>query len=197
MACEQVTEGLIDEPTALGRLEGLDLADIHTVRVAAAEGSAPLAVGVPASPGVAVGEAVFDPERAAAAAGGGRTPILIRTDLATADIAGLAASAGVLTARGGRTSHAAVVARQLNKPCIVSCPGLVLQDQGRGCRIGDRLLEEGATVSLDGHTGRVYAGRVEVVVERPTPYLQEVGRWRARWGKGLPPSPEPVVATVG
>src|SRR5262249_35355272 len=113
IACEQVAEGLIDEATALGRLEALDLAHVHTVRVAAGEGARPLAVGVPASPGVAVGEAVFDPERAVALAGAGRVPILIRGDIATADVAGLAASAGVLTARGGRTSHAAVVARQL------------------------------------------------------------------------------------
>jgi pyruvate,orthophosphate dikinase len=94
IACEQVGEGLIDEATALGRLEPYDLAEAHTVRLAAAEGSRPVAVGVPASPGVAVGEAVFDPERAVALAGAGRTPILIRTDISTTDIAGLAASAG-------------------------------------------------------------------------------------------------------
>jgi pyruvate,orthophosphate dikinase len=183
MACEQVAEGLIDEPTALTRLEEYDLDEIHTVRVAAAEGSRSLAVGVPASPGVAVGEAVFDPERAVALAGAGRTPILIRTDIATADIAGLAASAGILTARGGRTSHAAVVARQLNKVCVVSCPGLVPQEHGGGCRIGGQPLDEGAVVSLDGHSGRVYAGRVEIVTDRPTLYIQEVERWRARCGR--------------
>jgi pyruvate,orthophosphate dikinase len=183
IACEQVAEGLIDEPTALRRLEAYNLGEIQAVRVAAAEGSRPLAVGVPASPGVAVGEAVFDPQRAVAQAAAGRTPILIRTDIATADIAGLAASAGVLTARGGRTSHAAVVARQLNKVCVVSCPGLVLLEHGRGCRIGSHPLEEGAVVSLDGHSGRVHAGRVEVVVERPASYLQQVERWQARQGK--------------
>jgi pyruvate,orthophosphate dikinase len=189
IACEQVAEGLIDEPTALGRLDGYDLPAIHTVRVAAAGGSRPLTVGVPAGPGVAVGEAVFDPERAVALAGAGRSPILIRTDVATADVAGLAASEGLLTARGGRTSHAAVVARQLNKVCVVGCPGLVLQEDGRGCRLGGRLLQEGAAVSLDGHSGRVYEGRVGVVVERPTSYLREVERWKARRGKALATAP--------
>jgi pyruvate,orthophosphate dikinase len=189
MACEQVAEGLIDEPTALARLGAYDLDEIRTVRVAAAEVSKPLAVGVAASPGVAVGEAVFDPGRAVALAGAGRAPILIRADIATEDIAGLAAAAGVLTARGSRTSHAAVVARQLNKVCVVGCPGLVLLEHGRGCRIGGQPLEEGAAVSLDGHSGRVYAGRVEVVVERPTAYLRQVERWKARRRKALVPAP--------
>jgi pyruvate,orthophosphate dikinase len=110
----------------------------------------------------------------------GRSPILIRADISTEDIAGLAAAAGVLTARGGRTSHAAVVARQMNKVCVVGCPDLTVQESGNGCRIGDQVLKEGAAVSLDGHSGRVYAGKLQVVVDRPTPYLQEVERWKAR-----------------
>ena len=144
------------------------------VRLAAAEGCRPIGSGIPASPGVAVGEAVFDPEGAVKRAEAGRSPILIRTDTSTADIAGLAASAGVLTARGGRTSHAAVVARQLNKVCIVGCRELAVQENGKGCRIGDQFIEEGAALSLDGHSGRVYAGKLEVVVERPTQYLEKL-----------------------
>jgi pyruvate,orthophosphate dikinase len=185
ICCEQVAEGLIDEATALGRLAEYDLASIRQVRLVTAEGCPPIGSGTPASPGVAVGEAVFDPGGAVKRAEAGGSPILIRTDISTTDIAGLAAAAGVLTARGGRTAHAAVVARQLNKVCVVGCRELAVQDDGMGCRIGDQFIGEGAAVSLDGHSGRVYAGKLEVVVERPTEYLQEVERWRTRPGKPL------------
>jgi pyruvate,orthophosphate dikinase len=130
---------------------------------------------------VAIGEAVFDPRRAAVAP---RPPILIRADISTDDIAGLAAAAGILTGRGGRTSHAAVVARQLNKVCVVGCRELRIEPDGGSCRIGDQFIAEGETVSLDGHTGRVYAGALEVIREVPTAYLSEVERWKARVGNG-------------
>ncbi|HMB06188.1 MAG TPA: PEP-utilizing enzyme, partial [Isosphaeraceae bacterium] len=92
----------------------------------------------------------------------------------------LAASAGVLTSRGGRTSHAAVVARQLNKVCIVGCRDLVIPGARRGCRIGGLEFAEGDDLSLDGHSGNVYGGKLEVVVEKPTQYLSEIQRWNAR-----------------
>jgi pyruvate,orthophosphate dikinase len=173
IACDLVAEGLLDERTALDRLAGLDLAAIHTTRLSG-DGRV-IGQGVPASPGVAAGEAVLDPETAVKLAQAGRSPILIRTDVSTADVNGLAAAAGLLTARGGRTSHAAVVARQLNKVCIVNCRDLVLQ--GGACRIGETVIGPGDAVSLDGHTGRVYAGLLEGVVERPTEYLRQVERW--------------------
>jgi pyruvate,orthophosphate dikinase len=147
------------------------------VRLALGEGdSTPIGIGVPASPGVAVGEALFDPEETVKCSRAGRSPILIRPDISTDDIAGLAASAGTLTALGGRTSHAAVVARQLNKVCIVGCRELAIT--GRRGRIGDHVIEEGDAITLDGHTGRVYLGRREVIEDVPRQYLQEVKKWR-------------------
>ena len=113
-------------------------------------------------------------------ASAGRTPVLVREDIATADIAGLVAAAGLLTGRGGRTSHAAVVARQLNKVCIVGCRELAIPASGRGCRLGDRWFTEGDCLSLDGYSGTVYEGNLEAVVEKPTQYLREVERWKAR-----------------
>jgi pyruvate,orthophosphate dikinase len=110
----------------------------------------------------------------------GRSPILIRTGTSTADIVGLAASAGLLSALGGRTSHAAVVARQLNKVCIVGCRDLLVQENGTSCRIGDHVIEQGTALSLDGNSGQVYMGKLEMVVERPTRYLAEVARWKER-----------------
>ncbi len=178
IASELVAEGLIDESTALERLAGYDLNSIRNVRLAPAEGVRPIGMGVAASPGVAVGEAVFDPSLAVKWAQAGRSPVLIRAVASTEDVAGLAASAGLLTGRGGRTSHAAVVARQLNKVCIVGCRELAVQDNGKGCRIGDVFIKEGDSLSLDGQSGRVYPGKLEVVVEKPTEYLAEIGRWK-------------------
>jgi pyruvate,orthophosphate dikinase len=180
VACDQVAEGLIDEATALERLAEYDLASIHMVRLATANSCSPIGIGIPASPGIAVGAAVFDPDKAAKLAETGRSLVLMRTDIATEDIAGMAASTGILTTRGGRTAHAAVVARQLNKVCIVGCRDLVVLGEGKACRIGNQLIEEGSTVSLDGHTGHVYPGKLKVVVERPTEQVQEVERWKAR-----------------
>jgi pyruvate,orthophosphate dikinase len=190
ICCEQVAEGLIDEATALKRLAEYDLATIRQVRLVTTEGCRPIGSGIPASPGVAVGGAVFDPGDAVKLAEADGSPILIRHDSSTADIGGLAAAAGLLTARGGRTAHAAVVARQLNKVCIVGCRELAVQDGGKRCRLGDQFIEEGTVVSLDGHSGRVYAGKLEVVEERPTQYLQEVERWKARLARKSPASPE-------
>jgi pyruvate, orthophosphate dikinase len=179
IACEQVAEGLIDEATGLGRLAGYDLSSIRMARPAVSATCRMIGRGTPASPGVAVGEAAFDPEGAVSRARAGRPPVLIRADISTADIAGLAASAGVLTARGGRTAHAAVVARQLNKVCIVGCRDLTVGGEGKTCRLGDEIIEEGSPVSLDGNSGRVYRGKLEVIEERPDQYLREVERWKA------------------
>jgi pyruvate,orthophosphate dikinase len=180
IACDQVAEGLIDEREAVRRLAAYDLAAIRNIRLAAAAECRPVGAGTPASPGVAAGEAVFEPAQAVALAAAGRQPILVRTDISTADIGGLAAAAGVLTARGGRTSHAAVVARQLNKVCIVGCRTLSVEAGGQRCRVGNQSFGQGSLLSLDGNSGHVYAGKLEVVVEQPTAYLEEVERWKAR-----------------
>lgn len=179
ITCEQVAEGLIDQATALQRLAPYDLESIQRLRIVTAEHCRPIGSGVSAGPGVAIGRAVFDAEAAVKLAEKGGRPILIRNDMSTADIAGLAAAVGILTARGGRTSHAAVVARQLNKVCIVGCRDLLVAESGQRCRISDQIIDEGAAVSLDGNSGRVYAGKLEVVVDKPTRYLQQVESWKA------------------
>jgi pyruvate,orthophosphate dikinase len=180
IACDLVKEGLIDEAAALERLTPYDLESIQSVRLAAKDDCKPLCSGTPASPGVAVGEIALEPASAIAMASAGRTPVLVREDISTADIAGLAASAGMLTGRGGRTAHAAVVARQLNKVCIVGCHELTIPESARRCRLGDRWFAEGDSISLDGHTGTIYGGKLEVIVEKPRQYLLEVKRWKAR-----------------
>lgn len=90
----------------------------------------------------------------------------------------MAGAAGILTAYGGRTSHAAVVARQLGKVCLVACPTLSIDLQRRICRIGGQAFAEGDCIGLDGNDGAIYPGRLEIVAERPERELAIVQRWR-------------------
>ena len=186
--CDLVREGLIDRREALARLGGLDLDAIRMFRLAAHDGRPPLCKGIAAGPGVAVGPIALDLQAAARLAATGRPPILVRNDISTDDIAGLAVAAGILTARGGRTSHAAVVARQLNKVCVVGCSGLSIAADGRGCRIGGDWFHAGDELSLDGHGGGVYAGKLDVIEERPVEYLAEVSSWKSEREATLAPT---------
>jgi pyruvate,orthophosphate dikinase len=102
----------------------------------------------------------------------------VRRETVTTDIEGTALAAGILTATGGRTSHAAVVARQLGKVCLVACQRLEIDLVHRQCRIGEMLLNEGDFVSLDGNSGAVYAGKLEPLVERPDHALATIAAWR-------------------
>jgi pyruvate,orthophosphate dikinase len=138
----------------------------------------PLAQGLAANRGVATGEITFDSETAQEIARAGRTAILVREDTSTSDIAGMVASAGILTRLGGRTSHAAVVARQMDKVCIVNCSALSIDQKARKCVLGGQVFCEGDLLSLDGNTGKVYAGALDVVTERPVSLLAEVEKWK-------------------
>lgn len=181
IATDLVEEGLIGEGEALERLKAVDLDHIERVRLAG-PAEAPLAVATPAGTGVAVGAIALDPSRATELAAAGTPVILVRADIDTADVAGFAVADGILTATGGRTSHAAVVARQLGKVCLVGCATLTVDPAGRRCRIGEREFHEGDALSLDGDHGRVYAGRLPVTHERPSALLERVANWRAHTG---------------
>jgi pyruvate,orthophosphate dikinase len=178
IATDLVGERLLDPAGALERLAAYDLGAIGRVYVQPRDCDMLLAHATPASIGVATGAIVFDAERARAI-GNDRPVVLVRAELTTDDVAGLAAAQGVLTTYGGRTSHAAVVARQLGKVCLVSCADLHVDAAARECSIGGRRLRDGAIVTLDGETGLVYEGRVPVVVERPEQALSLVAAWRA------------------
>ncbi|MBI4293046.1 MAG: pyruvate, phosphate dikinase [Betaproteobacteria bacterium] len=177
IAVEQVREGLITTEEALVRLQDVDLERIEEVHVAADADAPVLCTATSASVGVATGAIALDVEAAKQMAK--RQPvILVRHDTTTDDIDGLAAASGLLTAVGGRTSHAAVVARQLNKVCLVGCAGLSIDVAGRSCRIGGRKFVEGDALCLDANGGRVLAGRPKLVVAKPPEFLAEVERWR-------------------
>jgi len=177
-AVDLVKEGIIDPKTALERLGRYDLGTIKRVRLSSKKDISPISHAIPASPGVAVGEITLGPEEAQERARTGVPVLLVREDTSTADLTGMAVSSGILTARGGRTSHAAVVARELDKVCLVGCEELDIDLASRSCTLAGKVLSEGDFLSLDGNNGTIYEGKLDVVRERPKKYLAEVDKWK-------------------
>jgi len=170
-----VQEGVLDRATAARRASQIDIEAARLTRFA---GEAPaLATAISAAPGVASGRAAFDSARAKTLAADGQPVILIRHDTSTDDIAGFAAAAGILTAVGGRTAHAAVVARQLGKVCLVSCHDLAIDAAAHRAQLGGQTIKEGDWLSLDGDRGEVSLGRREIVAELPEAELAEIASW--------------------
>ncbi len=180
IAVDMVAEGVLEPEAALKRLEGYKLRAIQTESVRAKDGQAPLARAIPAGVGVAVGEIALDAEIARRRAASGKSVILVREDTSTDDVAGIASAAGILTLRGGRTAHAAVVARQMGKVCLVGCRELAIDLAKRSCSIGGKLLREGQVISLDGGAGGVYVGAVDIVRAQPERELALVASWQAQ-----------------
>ncbi|WPP02909.1 PEP/pyruvate-binding domain-containing protein [Methylocella tundrae] len=177
IAADMVAEGLIKPAEALRRIEGVDLDAV--ARTSFAPPLPPsLAEALAAGMGVTNGAIALDSEAVKRLSGEGSPAILVRRDTATTDIEGMALATGILTASGGRTSHAAVVARQLGKVCLVGCPGLEIDMERRQCRIGGTLLNEGDFLSLDGNSGAVYPGRLAPLTERPERALAAIADWR-------------------
>ncbi len=165
IAVDLVNEGLIDKHTALRRVqpEMLNQFLFPIVGVSSAENATRLAHGLAAGPGAAQGRIVLDPDEAAMRAENGEQVILVRTETAPEDFHGMVASAAILTARGGLTSHAAVVARQLGKCCVCGCDALEIDYKAGSVHVRgpDVTLKAGDWITVDGHSGWVYAGQVE------------------------------------
>jgi pyruvate,orthophosphate dikinase len=165
IAVDMVNEGLIDKRTALRRVqpEMLNQFLFPIVDPRAAEYATRLAHGLAAGPGAAQGRIVLDPDEAAARSEQGERVILVRTETAPEDFHGMVASQAILTARGGLTSHAAVVARQLGKCCVCGCGDLEIDYKAGTVHVHgtDTILKEGDWITVDGHSGWVYAGQVE------------------------------------
>lgn len=177
-AIDLVREGAIAPAQGLQRLQGVDLGRLAHQRLASV--GEPAACGTPASGGIAVGRAAFDSDSATRLAATGEPVILLRPDTSTADVAGFSVAAGIVTAIGGRTAHAALVARQMGKPCVVGCTTLSVDAAGHGAQIGDHAIKPGDWLSVDGQAGSIYLGRSEVVVEQADAELAEVESWRTK-----------------
>ncbi|MCZ3389677.1 MAG: pyruvate, phosphate dikinase [Actinomycetia bacterium] len=189
IAIQLVDEGLIDMDEALRRVSGAQLARLMFPQVDPAEAGRPWVTGVPASPGAAVGNAVFDSKRAAVRAAAGERVVLVRRETNPEDLGGMIAAQGILTSRGGKTSHAAVVARGMGKPCVVGAESLVVDEEARIAIGPDGVtLKEGDPISLDGIAGAVFRGEVAVV---PSPVVSSLDSI-----EDLRHADDPVVAAV-
>ncbi|MFG3496521.1 pyruvate, phosphate dikinase [Streptomyces sp. NPDC047928] len=165
IASQLVDEGLITPDEALRRVDGEGLARLMFPRfdTGAAGIGKPLARGVPASPGAAVGAAVFDSEEAVRRAASGEKVVLVRPETTPDDLPGMVAAEAVLTSRGGKTSHAAVVARGMGKVCVCGAEEITVDVRGRRFTANGTVVEEGTVISVDGSEGRVYAGSAPLV----------------------------------
>ena len=175
IAVDMVKEGLIDEKEALRRVEPDQLDqllrpvfDVEEKRRAENEGRV-LARGLNAGPGAAAGKVVFNARDAETWADRGDQVILVRIETSPEDIRGMNAASGILTARGGMTSHAALVARQMGKVCVAGCGELEIDYATRQMRVGDKVIAEGDFISIDGSTGEVIAGAIPTI---PSEVLQ-------------------------
>jgi pyruvate,orthophosphate dikinase len=177
IAIDLVHEGLISRKVALERIADVDLASLVETSLISAE--KPISTGIGASGGIAVGRAVFDSDSAQRLAAIGESVILVRPDTSTADVAGFSVAAGIVTAVGARTAHAALVARQLGKPCIVGCTDLMIGAAAGQATLGGRPISEGDWITIEGDSGKLYLGRFETVVTRPETELAEIASWRS------------------
>jgi pyruvate,orthophosphate dikinase len=160
---EMAQAGLIDKTQALLRIQPELLEQLLFPRLDPKAGAKPVAKGLPASPGAASGIAVFDADRAEKLGRAGEKVILVREETKPEDIHGFFASQGILTSRGGKTSHAAVVARGMGKPCVAGAEGIHVDVHTRQAVVGDKVFGEGAVITLDGTTGNVYLGEVAMI----------------------------------
>jgi pyruvate, orthophosphate dikinase len=173
VATQLLDEGLIDADEALRRVHGAQLAQLMFPWFVEDPDRAAATTGIGASPGAACGQVVFDSERAVEWADAGRTVILVRRETNPDDLGGMIAARGVLTSRGGKTSHAAVVARGMGKTCVCGAEELDVDTAHRRLRgPGGLELSEGDTVSIDGTTGEVFAGEVPVEPSPVTHYFE-------------------------
>jgi pyruvate, orthophosphate dikinase len=177
MAVEMAHEGLIDRDTALLRVEPTSLEQMLHPRLDTPITAEPLASGLNASPGAASGRAVFDADRAVEVAADGTPVILVRIETAPDDIHGMAVDQGILTSHGGRTSHAAVVARGMGTPAVTGVSGIVVDEEGGRFTAGSTVVEDGDVITLDGGTGTVYLGELPLTPPEPTPEMEELLGW--------------------
>jgi pyruvate,orthophosphate dikinase len=172
IATQLVDEHLITEDEALDRVTGAQLAQLMFPQFDATGQRSLFAKGMAASPGAAVGKAVFDSATAKAWADRGEDVILVRRETNPDDLEGMIASAGILTSRGGKTSHAAVVARGMGKTCVCGAEELDVDVAAKLARVGETQVLEGDVISIDGSTGEVFLGAVHVKPSPVVTYLE-------------------------
>lgn len=184
IAADLVDSGLITPEEGQLRISGIDIEKLGTYRIESE--TAPIGQAIPASAGVASGPAVFSVSAAQQYGKEGSPAILVCTELVTRDIDGIVIVRGLLSKNGGRTCHAAVVARQLGKVCLVGCKDLIVDNAVKQARLGQTVISEGDSICLDGNTGSIYAGSPKIIRKRPQSLISRVRIWSAPNKKGSP-----------
>ena len=174
---EMVREGLISRAQGLLRIQPDLLEQLLFPRLDPSAKATPMARGLAASPGAAVGHAVFDADRAETLGRGGQRVILVREETKPEDIHGFFAAQGILTSRGGKTSHAAVVARGMGKPCVAGAEGIHVDVQMRKAFVGEATISEGDLITIDGTSGDVYVGEVSMMEAEFSSDLETLLGW--------------------
>ncbi|MDI6905888.1 MAG: pyruvate, phosphate dikinase [Thermoanaerobacterales bacterium] len=177
IAVEMVGEGLISREEAVLRVEPEQLDQLLHRRIDPNAKLDVIATGLPASPGSASGTVVFDADQAEKLGREGRKVILVRTETTPDDIHGIVAAQGVLTSRGGMTSHAAVVARGMGKPCVCGCEAVRISAEACEFQVGNLTVREGDVISIDGGTGRVILGEVPMIDPELSPAFRQLLEW--------------------
>ncbi len=185
IAMDLLKQGMIDEKTALSRVEPNKLDELlHPVFDKKALAKAKVLVkGLPASPGAATGQIVFFAEEAARRAEEGKKVILVRIETSPEDLAGMAAAEGILTARGGMTSHAAVVARGMGKCCVSGAGALKIDYKKKTIEIDGKVLKEGDYISINGTNGDVYDGKVDTIAAEVSGEFEELMKLADKYTK--------------
>ncbi|MFH1562608.1 MAG: pyruvate, phosphate dikinase [Nitrospirota bacterium] len=177
VAVDMVQEGLITRQEAIMRVEPKQLDQLLHPHIDPNAKVEVLATGLPASPGAACGMVVLDPDDACKWVGDGKKVILVRNETSPDDIHGMAVAQGILTARGGMTSHAAVVARGMGKCCVAGCEAIKVDGKSKQFTVKDKIIKEGDFITLDGSTGRVILGKAPTI----EPEMSEEGKILLQW----------------
>ncbi|MGR6835441.1 pyruvate, phosphate dikinase [Syntrophomonas erecta] len=163
IAVDMVNEGIISKEEALLRVDAEQINQLLHRQIDTSIDLEPIATGLPASPGAACGKVIFDADQAEKLGEAGQKVILVRNETTPDDIHGIVYAQGVLTSRGGMTSHAAVVARGMGKPCVSGCESIKIDLVGRQFTVNDVVVKEGDIITIDGATGRVLLGEVAMI----------------------------------
>ncbi|MCD6583585.1 MAG: pyruvate, phosphate dikinase [Candidatus Omnitrophica bacterium] len=177
IAVDMVKEGLITKEEAVKRVSPHSLDQLLHPTIDPSSKPMPVAKGLAASPGAAVGEVVFTAEEAVKEAEKGKKVILVRKETSPEDVGGMAASCGILTSTGGLTSHAAVVGRGMGKPCVVGCSEVIVNEEEGYFKVKNNLIKKGQVISIDGSTGEVFLEKVNLVEPKLSGEFAQLMKW--------------------
>ncbi|MBS4015300.1 MAG: pyruvate, phosphate dikinase [Candidatus Latescibacteria bacterium] len=177
IAYDMHAQGMIDKAQAIMRISAKDIEALLHPMISEKEKITPLVKGIPASPGAISGQAIFSTGKAIKLGRKGIKVILVRTKTSAEDVGGMAHSVGFLTATGGMTSHAAVVARGMGKPCIVGCEEIKIDESGQKAMFGDLEIKQGMKITIDGTSGAVYSGELKTQEPELSQEFKTILQW--------------------